>query len=179
MKIAENSIFHIYNRGNQQQPIFFCSENYDYFLRKIKYHILPVCDILEYCLMPNHFHFIIKMDERSVEIVAKTTRDIAIHAFSKNWRILLSSYTRGLQKQQGFTGSLFQQKTKAKLITRIVNDKVESERYLQNCKAYLINNPVAAGLVDHPREWQYSSIHDTHDLIHSPYGSYSSYDLES
>ena len=43
MRFFENQLYHIYNRGNNKQRIFFSANNYFYFLRKIKKHIFPVC----------------------------------------------------------------------------------------------------------------------------------------
>lgn len=59
MKFTEGHLFHIYNKGNNRQEIFFRDENYLYFLRKVRKYIQPYCDILSYGLMPNHFHFLI------------------------------------------------------------------------------------------------------------------------
>ena len=52
-------IYHVYNRGNNNQKIFFINDNYYFFLRKIKKHLTKYCELLAYCLMPNHFHFMI------------------------------------------------------------------------------------------------------------------------
>ena len=51
--------YHVYNRGNNNQPIFFNSGNYLFFLRKIRVEWRRYCDILAWCLMPDHFHFIL------------------------------------------------------------------------------------------------------------------------
>ena len=56
MKFEAEQIYHLYNRGNNSQKIFFDHENYIFFLQKIRTHLTPVADILAYCLMPNHFH---------------------------------------------------------------------------------------------------------------------------
>ena len=60
MKFVPNRIYHIYNQGNNKQPIFFQERNYDYFLKKMKKHVLPHVDLIAYCLMPNHFHWLVK-----------------------------------------------------------------------------------------------------------------------
>ncbi len=59
MDIQENKLYHIYNQGNNRQRIFFTTENYLFFLKKIKLHVLPYADILAWCLMPNHFHLMV------------------------------------------------------------------------------------------------------------------------
>ena len=62
--IAEN-YYHIYNRGNNKENIFVNDDNYLFFLDKWKLHLHPHTDTLAYCLMPNHFHFLIKV--KSIE----------------------------------------------------------------------------------------------------------------
>ena len=60
MNFSPDSIYHIYNRGNDKQLIFLLEENYSFFLNKIKQDLLRLCDILAYCLMPNHFHLLLR-----------------------------------------------------------------------------------------------------------------------
>ena len=154
--MLENHIYHVYNRGNNRQPIFFSRENYLFFLKKVRKHLLPCCEILAYCLMPNHFHFLIKTDERTMAEVARSNRDIAITAFSKGLRTLLSSYTQAIQKQENISGSLFQQKTKHKQ----ANSEWSWEDYTLVCFRYILQNPVSAGIVAHPADWEFSSYRD-------------------
>ncbi len=59
MKKEEGKYYHIYNRGNNKQKIFFDDENYLFFLSKFKKYLIPNIDVFAYCLMPNHFHFFI------------------------------------------------------------------------------------------------------------------------
>jgi putative transposase len=109
------TIYHIYNRGNQQQNIFFNDDNYIYFLEKVRKYISPRCELLCWCLMPNRFHFLVYTSKESTQWIPKTP--IPIQNLTEGIRLLLSSYTKGLQKQQGFKGNLFQQKTKAKAVS--------------------------------------------------------------
>ncbi|MBK6642001.1 MAG: transposase [Bacteroidetes bacterium] len=60
MNFTSDSIYHIYNRGNQQQKIFFNRENYLFFLKKMRVELSPYCEFINYCLMPNHFHWLVK-----------------------------------------------------------------------------------------------------------------------
>lgn len=69
-----------------------------------------------------------------------------------------SSYAQAINKQNNTSGSLFQQKTKAKALTEQKEGKLIS--YLENCFFYVHNNPKEARLVDDLSEWPYSSFLD-------------------
>ena len=67
MHFEQEEAYHIYNRGNEKQPVFFSEKNYLFFLQKVRIEWMPFSDILAYTLMPNHFHFII-VPKHSVHI---------------------------------------------------------------------------------------------------------------
>ena len=77
MQFEEGHIYHIYNQGNNRQKIFFERENYLFFLKKMGEHLLPHCNILAWCLMPNHFHLILEIDSSKVN-----TNEIKIKSLS-------------------------------------------------------------------------------------------------
>ena len=152
MEFYENELYHIYNRGNNRQPIFFKPENYDYFLQKVRKFVLPCCDILAYCLMPNHFHFLINSDERTTQL--KLIGGKERNVLSEGIRNLLQTYTKGINKQNDSTGSLFQQNTVAKPIVK------GSDLYHLTCFHYIHQNPLRAKLVERMEDWEYSSFKD-------------------
>jgi len=151
MHLTEEEIFHVYNRGNNKQKIFFKQENYYYFLKGIERYIFPSCDILAWCLMPNHFHFLIHANAKSVHIIKDGSFER--QQFSQGIKQLLSSYTKAINKQEGRTGSLFQQKTKAICVT--ANDHHETTAF-----HYIHQNPLKARLVKRMEEWEFSSFKD-------------------
>ena len=53
--------YHIYNRGNNRETLFREERNYPYFLSLFIKHVDPVVDTHAYCLMPNHFHLLVKV----------------------------------------------------------------------------------------------------------------------
>ena len=135
MKFTANHIYHIFNRGNNSQTVFFSNDNYLFFLAKVKKYLLPHADILAWCLMPNHFHLMVYVNYPEVEVddIAQVTGSKQIaseqvnssHQFTKKRSlndavsIILRSYTRAIQKQNNITGSLFQHRTKAVCLTEI------------------------------------------------------------
>jgi len=152
MQFDISNLYHIYNRGNNKQPIFFNRENYLYFLKKVKKHIYPVCDILSWCLMPNHFHFLIHANELSIKLLKKIP--LEINSLTDGVRVLLSSYTQGINRQQTRTGNLFQQKTKMKCINE------GDQHYGYTAFQYIHQNPLKANLVKRLEDWEFSSFID-------------------
>lgn len=145
--------------------------------------MLPFCDVLAWCLMPNHFHLMVLVNHLELEspVTGSPTPSRAPSGsvsklnFNKSVGIMLASYTRAINKQQATTGSLFRNHTKAECIncpkgntpsfyntefgTQIHVSNPEKE-YPQVCFNYIHDNPVKAGLVSNPVEWEFSSARD-------------------
>ncbi len=129
MYFETNNAYHIYNQGNNHQKIFFTHENYMYFIRKLHDHILPYADILAWCLMPNHFHLMVLVNNVVANSEAFTLGDKLITqpstesegftTLNDSIGTMLRSYTRAINIQEGRTGSLFRRKTKAEYIAKV------------------------------------------------------------
>ena len=159
--MEKDIIYHLYNKGNNGQKIFFSRDNYIFFLQKVRKHLYPYCDILAYCLMPNHFHFMILANSNSVKTKKFGRRKANV--FSENLRVMLSSYTRAINKQEKRSGSLFQQHSKFKPLNDIFYGKISnpsSVAYDYYCFHYIHNNPVKANLVRNKENWEFSSYKD-------------------
>ena len=55
------TVYHIYNHANGEENIFRSNENYYYFLKKYTEYIHPIAETHAYCLMPNHFHLMVRI----------------------------------------------------------------------------------------------------------------------
>lgn len=131
--------YHIYNRGVNRQPIFFARHNWGFFIQRLReYFTDETAIIIAYCLMPNHFHLLIRV---LCEDFGKTV----MQPFS-------TSYTKAINKEQYRVGSLFQGRYKGK--------HVDKEGYLLHLSRYIHLNPVEAKLVKHPADWHFSSYRD-------------------
>ncbi|RYG27756.1 MAG: hypothetical protein EOO01_40885 [Chitinophagaceae bacterium] len=97
-----------------------------------------------------------------VELFAKQG-GLLLDPVTNGLRKLLSGYARIINKKYNRTGSLFRQKTKAKLLTEesvLINNPGIQANYCANCFIYLHQNPKKANLVARLEDWEFSSYRD-------------------
>jgi len=135
MKAYADKYYHIYNRGNNKDIVFFEDDNCIYFLNQFKKHASPFCNVYAYCLMPNHFHFFLRVNDEV--------------NFEKGMKNFFISYSKSINKRYNRVGSLFQGRFKAPEIT--------SDSYYTTIITYIHQNPVVAGLVKNMQDYTYSS----------------------
>jgi putative transposase len=140
MKFQTGNFYHFYSRSNNEEIIFKDENDFLFFLERYRRHLDPFVSTLGYCLMPTHFHFIIKV----------ITEDCGL--LKKNIAALLGGYTKVVNKLRGRHGSLFQPRAKAK--------EINDERYLLTLLAYVHQNPLRAQLAKRLEDWKYSSYAD-------------------
>ena len=152
MQLIPNELYHVYNQGNNQEAIFRERADYLRFLLKYKSLVAPHCQTLCYCLMPNHFHFLVNTTEKGNEKIK--LGGIQIDKLSNGFRLLLSEFASEMNAKYKRTGSVFRQKTKGKLL----HDG--SENYAYNCFHYIHQNPLNANLIHKLEDWEFSSFVD-------------------
>jgi len=64
--LLPNTSFHIFNHANGFENVFREKENYRFFLEKYRLFISPLAETYAYCLMPNHFHLVVRIRKREV-----------------------------------------------------------------------------------------------------------------
>jgi len=161
MTFSPSNIYHIYNQGNDRQTIFLKPDNYIEFLNLYERLIHPNAATIAWCLMPNHFHFMVHTDERCIPKIKQG--GIFIDPITNGIRKLLSGYARIFNNQNDRSGSVFRQKTKAKCLSdiKITPDRAYVQRdYFINCFHYIHQNPLVAELVSRFENWEYSSFKD-------------------
>lgn len=155
MEILEPEYYyHIFNHANGNENLFCCEENYNYFMKKYDLFISPVAETFSYCLMPNHFHLLVRIKEESqlnrslpkFNTLVKLEQNKFI---SKQFANFFSSYTQSFNKKHNRKGSLF--------IKNFQRKKIISELYFKQAIAYIHLNPVSHEFVENPEDWKYSS----------------------
>ena len=168
---VEDGYYHIYNRGVEKRTIFQDDQDYNTFSKYLKIYLEPQKDLgerrvkvndkiyitiarplknyhnkielLAYCLMPNHFHLLVKQKD-------KNTMEFFM-------RSLLTKYSVYFNKKNNRVGSLFQGSYKAVLI--------DNEDQLLHVSRYIHLNPTK----DSPLQKAYSSYPDYLNLRKTPW----------
>jgi len=63
MELIAGQYYHICNRTNNEEALFRNEENYLFFLKKYRYYLDDFFETIAYCLMPTHFHFLVRVKE--------------------------------------------------------------------------------------------------------------------
>ena len=138
--------YHFYNRGNNRQCIFFEPENYLFFLRRFGKYLVPFVDVLVYCLMPTHYHILVRVKQQTSE--AFKTSDVSKQVSLAMQKFLIS-YTKAMNLRFSRVGALFQGQFKAK--------PIQADSHLRNLCIYIHANPVKDGPVAALEDWIYSN----------------------
>lgn len=160
MNFEKDAIYHVYNRSNE--TLFRSREDYLFFMQKLKAFLLPCCDVLAWCLLPNHFHLMIKVKAEGAAWSDTRYRHKS-QRLAEKLSFLVGAYTQGANRRYGRKGHLFAHPTKAKRL----NDGAVSYfsgfgqvDYVTTCFLYIHQTPVMAGLVSDPSQWEMSSFND-------------------
>jgi hypothetical protein len=144
--------------------MFLSDDNYAFFIRQFDKYLSNHIKIYAYCLLGNHFHFMIKINDltdltafektdltdlttfkKLSNLKEKTTHDIVSHQFKK----FFQSYAMAFNKQQNRVGTLFQ--------TPFKRVRVEDENYLRELVCYINTNAQKHNLVEDFKDWKWSS----------------------
>jgi putative transposase len=168
VQLYAGHLYHIFNRSINREKIFTREENYRYFIGKLL-ELDSEWELIGYCLMPTHFHFLVRIGTDNQDSLRRAIGD------------MLSGYTKGVNKERGRTGSLFQQHTKAKVI--------KDQTYLKMVLHYIHQNPLRAGISKSLSDWPHTSYRDycgirgdgivSADLVYRYFGSIEEFVVES
>lgn len=152
--LEPDCLYHIYNRGINSGKIFFSEKNYYYFLKLLLEKVSCVSELKSYCLLPNHFHILVKIkseDEIRVHFSQKekiSTEKIISQQFSNTF----NSYSQAINKHYGRTGKLFELPFRRK--------HVITENQLINSILYINCNPYKHKIKDNPKDYPFSSLNE-------------------
>ena len=108
----------------------------------------PSIKLYSYCLLPNHFHFLIQAIPHLADETDHETNTIS--KFMQKLQLSYAIYFRKKYGQPGVKASVFEGRFQSKTLN--------GEQYLSNLQIYIEYNAIKHGLVDKPEDWPYSSF---------------------
>ncbi|UPT72988.1 MAG: transposase [Elusimicrobiota bacterium] len=134
------------SRGVDRKEILLDARDYERFRDSLKDAVAKAgADLLAYCLMPNHFHLVIRVGTRPLSAIMQS---------------LLTSYACYFNLRHQRSGHLFE--------ARFYSDSIIEDRQLFNTIRYVHQNPVKAGLVQRACDWKWSSSTGPEDDLPLP-----------
>ncbi|MFA4889749.1 MAG: transposase [Candidatus Omnitrophota bacterium] len=134
----DHAVYHISIRGNNRQAVLEADEDKIAFLATLsKFKERFSFKLYGLVLMDNHSHLVVE---------ANQTGNI-----SKIMQAITLSYSQKFRHKYHYTGYVWQGRFKSNLI--------EEDRYIIDCIEYIHNNPVRAKMVEHPKDYPWSSYH--------------------
>ena len=167
-KLQPNCSYHIFNHANGFENIFTVDDNYRFYLDKYQQYILPIAETYAYCLLPNHFHLVVRIRRREVleEVFrnfkstnfskfpnlekVEVTDNMIEYYISKQFANLFSCYTQSFNKVNKRRGSLF--------LKNFRREPIENKAYFLNAVIYTHRNPVHHAFCDRYTDWSYTSF---------------------
>lgn len=176
-KLQPGISYHIFNHANGFENVFCNDGNYWFFLDKYRKHIAPIAETYAYCLMPNHFHMVVRIRKRDkIEEIIRNKSNVKfskpdkfskpnfskapnfgkvinhdeIEKFlSKQFANLFSAYTQAFNKMNHRMGSLF--------IKNFKREPINSRQHFIRTVIYVHRNPIHHGFREAYDDWPYSS----------------------
>ena len=167
-KLQPNCSYHIFNHANGFENIFIEDENYRFFLDKYNQYILPIAETYAYCLLPNHFHLVVRIRRKEIleEVFrnfkstnfskvqnfgkVEVTDNMIEYYISKQFANLFSCYTQSFNKVNKRRGSLF--------LKNFRREPIKNKAYFMNAVIYTHRNPVHHAFCDRYTDWSYTSF---------------------
>jgi len=133
---AQGSYYHIYNRGAHRVSIFRRADDYTSLLNWVKDYTAKLqLAMVAYCLMPNHYHFLVRQDGPNQAGLLPQK--------------VFNHYSKAFNNRYDHAGTLFEGPYKA--------DRIETDTHLLHLCRYIHANPVKDGMALAPELWLYSN----------------------
>lgn len=132
------AFYHVTSRGNRKQPIFISDDDRYFFLNCLQEaHVRFGVIIHVYCLMENHYHLFLETPRGSL---------------SRIMHLINLKYSNYFNHKYAHCGHTFQSRFRATL--------VQAKEYAREVAPYIHLNPVRAGIVSRPEEYEWSNYRE-------------------
>ncbi len=153
--LEPEKIYHYYHHAIGNDNLFFQQRNYGYFLEKYAEHLHNIFETYCYCLLPNHFHFLVKVRtfselEQPLMHLNKSKMRLS-DKLAHKVGTFQNAYAKAICKQESRRGSLF--------IQSFGRKEVATPNYLNNVVHYIHKNAVHHKIVKDIDDWPHTSYH--------------------
>jgi putative transposase len=164
----EHKIYHVFNRTNNKEKLFLSDENHRFFLKKYSEYLLPFSETIVWCLLSNHFHFLIRiksleiikadLSSRDIEFLSASEKDFLKEGITlselveRAFKRFFQSYALAFNKVHQRKGNLFYKPFKRLEIT--------SESHFTQVIIYIHTNPSKHRFTSDFSTWRWSSYQD-------------------
>jgi putative transposase len=133
--IDDDLIYHVINRGNNRQPVFFKKQDFQAFLQALaELKQRKPFELYGYCLLNNHFHLLLRPGQSSISRIMQS---------------LLISHTQRYHKHRQSGGHVWQGRFKSPV--------VQDDEHLLAVLRYIEANPLRARVVGRADDYAWSS----------------------
>ena len=162
-ELNPDNYYHIYNRANGKDKLFLSERNRHHFLNTYSLYLSDFVETHTYCLIPNHFHFLVRVrSESHILKKAKPNYDkylkknnnsetIICDLLSEAFRRFFIAYSKAFNKEQNRHGNLFERPFKRILI--------DNDDYFTQLIYYIHSNPENHKIINSFKNYKWSSYH--------------------
>lgn len=156
--LMPGTIYHLFNRAIGNEKLFLSQENYRYFLLLLNRYILPVAEVFAYSLLPNHFHLLVRINNRKqiqshynkLKMSNSTLTDEALMKFiMKQFSNCFNAYVKTFNKMYKRKGALF--------IDYLKRSEAKTDSDISAFIFYIHKNAVHHGLTPYIGKWDFDS----------------------
>lgn len=149
-----DAFYHVFNKSVGDELLFKNPENYSHFLSLTKKYLDQFVSFYAYCLIPNHFHFLIQVKNENClyseeGFMKERSKDIISNFISRKFGNVFNAYAQSYNSANNRKGSLFK--------NRFQRKRINEQKYLIELIQYIHLNPIEAGLCENIEDWIYSS----------------------
>ncbi len=164
---TEHGIYHVFNRTNNKEKLFLNDENHYFFLRKYEDYLSPFLETFVWCLLPNHFHFLVRI--KSIDIIKSTLNSVGSNKLSITEKKFLDNTVSFSELIEGAFKRFFQSyalafnkihKRKGNLFYKPFKRlEVVQESHFIQAVIYIHANAVKHNIIKDFTIWKWSSYH--------------------
>ena len=163
-EFCNNKFYHIYNRTNNRELLFREEKNYHFFLKQFARYLSELVEIHAWALLPNHFHFLIKVKDAAQirQFILKKDPVVRTHAEQlfldtdntdlltiSAFKRFFTSYAMAFNKVYHRKGNLFARTFKRK--------EIHNNDQYNKTLLYIHLNPLKHKLINDFKDYEWTS----------------------